>query len=385
MPLAEPPMSHASVEALLRRGLDHYGRNEVLEAVSLWREVLRLDPTNEQAVDFLQTAGFVPEKTDAQVLPFSRDAASVRAPSPYPPAPSEASSAPRFLSLAPDAPKQLITPEGDLADPELKTLLIERRFEDALQRLYALRSKRPRDEGLSRSIQLLREKLADVYSEQLIHLDRVPRLTASAERHAFSSDERQIAALIDGISSFGDIVAASKLGRVPSLRILCQLQQAHLLASSSSSIAAPRHVGPVQGASKAHAPSAYHPPSTKSSAYHPQAASGRPTPMPSSSSPVLTPPSFDEPPPWSPSPRDAGSPPGSKASGSSAPVSPPASSPEARAAAAYEARFAQAMHFYLVRDFDRAIELFRQCETERPDDPRPRHNLKAIQNRMGKS
>src|SRR5690606_25358307 len=174
MPRAEPPMSHASIEALLRRGLDHYGRNEVTEAVALWREVLRIDPTNEQAVDFLQTAGFIPEKPEAQVLPFPRESTSARAPSPYPPAPSDAIGAPRFLSLAPDAPRQLITPAGDLADPELKTLLIERRFEDALQRLYALRSKRPRDEGLSRSIQLLREKLADVYSEQLIHLDRVP-------------------------------------------------------------------------------------------------------------------------------------------------------------------------------------------------------------------
>ncbi len=384
MPRAEPPMSHASIEALLRRGLDHYGRNEVTEAVALWREVLRIDPSNEQAVDFLQTAGFIPEKPEAQVLPFSRESTSARAPSPYPPAPSDASSASRFLSLAPDAPKQLITPDGDLADPELKTLLIERRFEDALQRLYALRSKRPRDEGLSRSIQLLREKLADVYSEQLVHLDRVPRLTSAAERHAFSSDERHIAALIDGISSFGDIVAASKLGRVPTLRILCQLQQAHLITSSSSSIAAPRHVGPVPGASKAHTPSAYHPPSTKS-AYHPPTPSGRPTPAPSSSSPVLTPPSFDEPPPWSPPPRGPNAHAESEPGRSSAPISPPVSSPEARAAAAYEARFAQAMHFYLVRDFERAIELFRQCEAERPDDPRPRHNLKAIQNRMGKS
>lgn len=388
MPRAEPPMSTHSIEALLRSGLDHYGRNEVREAIELWREVLRLDPTNEQAVDFLQTAGFVPEKPDAQVLPFSREPAGSRpsshSPSPHPPAPNEPSSSSRFLSLAPEQPKQLITPEGDLADPELKSLLMERRFEDALQRLYSLRSKRPRDEGLSRSIQLLREKLAEVYAEQLIHLDRVPRLTPAAERHAFSSDERQIAALVDGISSFGDIVAASKLGRVPSLRILCQLQHAHLLTSSSSSIAAPRHVGPVPGsASKAQAaPSAYQPPPKPGGAYHPNGLSGHAAaPHSSQSAPGLPPPSFDE----TPAPREPRPPANTDKASETAPKSERAPSARTQAASAYEARFAQATHFYLVRDFDRAIELFRQCEAERPDDPRPRHNLKAIQNRTGKS
>jgi tetratricopeptide (TPR) repeat protein len=406
MSRADTPTSTPSIEALLRRGLDHYGRNEVKEAIATWREVLRLDPTHEQALDFLETAGAIPEKRDAQVLPFSAENAAARASSvapsrsasnqaprtAAPPSASETSS--RVLSIAPEEPPQLTTPDGDLADAELKNLLIEQRFEDALARLYSLRSKRPRDQGLSRSIQLLREKLADVYSEQLVHLDRVPHLTSVAEQHAFSSDERHIATLIDGISSFGDIVAASKLGRVPSLRILCQLQQANLLTSSSSSLAAPRRLGAgPKSSAKAAQPttpasaqsSAYQPPPNAKpiGTFRPSVAPADPV-FPSTPNPPrdLMPSPFDErPPPFG----DSGKPGGGRSSDTlpkSRPEAPPVKDEAARA---YEARFAQAMQCYLVRDFERAIELFRACEAERPDDPRPRHNLKAIQNRTGKS
>jgi tetratricopeptide (TPR) repeat protein len=389
MPRVDPPASTQGIEALLRSGLDHYGRNEIDEAIARWREVLRLDPKNEQAADFLQTAGYVPDQPDAQILPFSREPSSPRAAplvlSSHPPAPSDPSSSSRLLSIAPEAPKQLVTPEGDVADAELKNLLIERRFEDALQHLYSLRSKRPRDEGLSRSIQLLREKLADVYSDQLVHLDRVPRLTSAAERHAFSSDERQIASLVDGISSFGDIVQASKLGRVPSLRILCQLQQSNLLTSSSSSIAAPRRVGPIPGASsKTQTPPSANQPQSQAkpaSGTRVPAVGGLPVPSSRRVSPDLAPPSVAE----APAPSDMRAKAGPASTSEAIPRSTERTTPgKTDADSAYEARFAQATHYYLLRDFDRAVELFRVCEAERPGDPRPRHNLKAILNRTGK-
>lgn len=52
---------------------------------------------------------------------------------------------------------------------------------------------------------------------------------------------------------------------------------------------------------------------------------------------------------------------------------------------AYRLLFKQATHAYLLRDFDRAIALFKQCCDRRPDDRRPRHNLEALMRRVGKS
>lgn len=46
----------ARVEALLRRGLRHYGAGEVDEALRCWREVLAVDPGHPEARDFLAAA-----------------------------------------------------------------------------------------------------------------------------------------------------------------------------------------------------------------------------------------------------------------------------------------------------------------------------------------
>ena len=56
------------IERLLRVGLDHYGYDEVGDAMIAWRGVLALDPGNAEAADYIKTADRRkhprPEKTD---------------------------------------------------------------------------------------------------------------------------------------------------------------------------------------------------------------------------------------------------------------------------------------------------------------------------------
>ena len=44
------------VSALLQQGLELYGTGEVGRAFVLWREVLELDPGNEEALDYMRDA-----------------------------------------------------------------------------------------------------------------------------------------------------------------------------------------------------------------------------------------------------------------------------------------------------------------------------------------
>src|SRR5690606_29233154 len=54
----------------------------------------------------------------------------------------------------------------------------------------------------------------------LRNLDWVPILVDESLRATIDPQERQVVALIDGISSYGDIVASSSLGRLTTLRLL---------------------------------------------------------------------------------------------------------------------------------------------------------------------
>lgn len=45
-----------TVKRLVRQGLDHYGMNEISQAILAWEAALDLDPGNAEARDYLQTA-----------------------------------------------------------------------------------------------------------------------------------------------------------------------------------------------------------------------------------------------------------------------------------------------------------------------------------------
>lgn len=313
---SDPPAS-APISALLRRGLDHYGRNETREAVRCWREVLRLDPENGEARDYLEAAGadtpsIVPQH--AEVIDLG--AARAQLASSTPPAPPVES---RRLGV--------IEADGSVPHPELEGLLRERRYEEALELLYRLRARRPDDAALARGIRLLRERVEVSYAERLRNLDYVPHRLNAADSFMLTSEERQVLALVDGISSCGDILQVSALGRLNTLRVLCGLVEHERISLTPDG-----------------------PPETSRSQ---QVARRRSTPPPT---------------------------PRARSSGTFGAVT-VGSGPDD----GFDSLFRRATEAYLLRSYEEARNLFEECCRLRPDDRRSRYNLEALRRRIGEA
>lgn len=371
------------IAGLLQQGLDHYGRNEVDLAVRCWREVILLDPNQPDARDYLESAGVAisPPAMSAEVeVGAEREDSAM------------------------------------VATPELERLLRERRYEDALKILYSARAASPKDQAISRSIRLLRERIAVDYASRLVNLDRVPARGERISGALLSSEERQVLSLIDGISSYGDIVAASPMGRLNTLRMLCSFLDTGLVTASSPSVSPPNARSGAHIRARAIPPPEPVPPTVPSSVRADQSNA-----LPSSSTRPATPtaPSFRVPPPPlvpSGGVPGGGLPNGGSSSGgglsggafnssfkpaltsggqrmrSNPPPSsgfelPPSSRPSrppsnAQPDDGFDSLFAQATEAYLLRDYQRAVNLFTQCSLLRPEDRRVQHNLKALQRRL---
>jgi tetratricopeptide (TPR) repeat protein len=388
------------IAMLLQQGLDHYGRNDIDRAIDCWREVLELDPSQAEARDYLESAGFA----IAPRLPME------------------------------DSEIEASRPESSGATPELERLLRDRRYEEALKVLYAARAQSPKDQAISRSIRLLRERIAVDYAARLVNLDRVPLRGERVASGTLSGEERQVFSLVDGISSYGDIVAASAMGRLNTLRILCGFLDQGLITASTPSAAPPHarsgaHVRPrfsAQEQAPPTVPSSQSPSGVRPSSPPP---ARRSSPPPARDS--APPPARDSAPPPPFASRDSAPPPplyradtrslndlaaetygappvtprssgglmsgqgylGQPFSGpsytaqSSDAILPPSSRPSRPPRApeiddGFQALFAQATEAYLVRDYARAFDLFTQCAQLRPEDRRVLHNLKALQKRL---
>ncbi|MCA9626714.1 MAG: hypothetical protein KC766_03565 [Myxococcales bacterium] len=103
----------------------------------------------------------------------------------------------------------------------LQALLSERRYEDALDLLCSVREAFPEDQALTRSIRLLRDHLSARYARRLEDLDVVPRV-ARQERN-LAANERRVLELVDGVTSFGELLLTSPLGQFDTLRALFSL------------------------------------------------------------------------------------------------------------------------------------------------------------------
>ncbi|MEZ4370808.1 MAG: roadblock/LC7 domain-containing protein [Polyangiaceae bacterium] len=110
----------------------------------------------------------------------------------------------------------------------LHQLLARRRFEDALDLLCSIRDEFPRDEALGRSIRLLRDHLSAKYAERLQDLDVVPRVVDRGV--PLAEYERRVLALVDGVSSFGELLLTSPLGQFDTLRALFNLARLGVIA-----------------------------------------------------------------------------------------------------------------------------------------------------------
>lgn len=306
-----PPPS--TLEALLQRGLDFYALNNAEEAARCWDEAARLDPSDSRASEYLSALrGDRPE--EARVEPASL---------PTPP-PSAGWERRRLTGL-----RQVVNELGTSAAPrafnrdQFIELLQAKKFEEALETLYRMRTAAPDNASVSKGIQVLKEKLLSDALERLGNLDQLAVVT-SAVPSTLSDDEAEVLRLVDGIASLGDLLSASRLGRFTTARVLAALlQRGAIRLDAAPGLSAPPPVAP-----------------------------------PPEPAPVVEPPPAEPPP---------------DVTQTTAPMR------------SYDSVFRLATEAYLRRDVETALSLFERCLRERPDDRRVQHNIERLQQRKRKS
>jgi hypothetical protein len=108
-----------------------------------------------------------------------------------------------------------------LVRADVLVLLRERRYEEALARLYQARTESPGSPELQRGIDQVKEFLVGAYAKRLGGLDQIawPRPPAAGR----SPDVVLLSRYIDGVSSYGDLAEICPLGRVRTLQVLIEM------------------------------------------------------------------------------------------------------------------------------------------------------------------
>ena len=118
-----------------------------------------------------------------------------------------------------------VNPSGDasasLVRADVLVLLREKRYEDALARLYQARAETPDSAELQRSIDQVKEFLIGAYAKRLGGLDQVARPFATSS--ARSPDVVLLSRYIDGATTYGDLAEMSPLGRLRTLQVLIEM------------------------------------------------------------------------------------------------------------------------------------------------------------------
>jgi tetratricopeptide (TPR) repeat protein len=334
-----------TVDDLLQQGLDLYGRNLVEEAICCWQEALALAPDDRRARDLLEGAGAAPPSSQRSGVVISLH--------------------PERRGPANQAAQRTATPPIRAAvEPidrqALEALLKEKRFEEALDFLYAQREASPDDASVSRGIRAIKEHLILRYGRELGSLDRVPMRGRASDETTLPPEQRHVLRLVDALASFGDVIRSSQLGRFETYRVLCRMLKAGLISARAPSVVMPAVRPPPP---ELDAPASEAPLTRPSQHALPAAAEASPE-TPPSTPPPSTEARFSGPPSWL------------------APA-PPSSTTVGEAVLGgdgdeYDQCFALATEAYLCRDFAEAARLYRACLALRPDDARAAHNLQKL-------
>ena len=104
---------------------------------------------------------------------------------------------------------------------DVLVLLRERRYEEALARLYQARAETPDSIELQKGIDQVKEFLIGAYAKRLGGLDQIARqITPAAGR---SPDVVLLSRYIDGASTYGDLAEICPLGRLRTLQVLIEM------------------------------------------------------------------------------------------------------------------------------------------------------------------
>jgi tetratricopeptide (TPR) repeat protein len=108
-----------------------------------------------------------------------------------------------------------------LVRADILVLLREKRYEEALARLYQARSESPDSAELQKGIDQVKEFLIGAYAKRLGGLDQIARPIAPAAGR--SPDIVLLSRYIDGTSTYGDLAQMCPLGRLRTLQVLMEM------------------------------------------------------------------------------------------------------------------------------------------------------------------
>ncbi len=108
-----------------------------------------------------------------------------------------------------------------LVRSDVLVLLREKRYEEALARLYQARSETPDSVELQKGIDQVKEFLIGAYAKRLGGLDQVARPMPPAPGR--SPDVVLLSRYIDGFSTYGDLAEVCPLGRLRTLQVLIEM------------------------------------------------------------------------------------------------------------------------------------------------------------------
>jgi hypothetical protein len=127
-----------------------------------------------------------------------------------------------------------------LVRADILVLLREKRYEEALARLYQARSESPDSAELQKGIDQVKEFLIGAYAKRLGGLDQIARPIPPAAGR--SPDIVLLSRYIDGTSTYGDLAQMCPLGRLRTLQVLMEMYP-----RNSAAVGVPASEAPYSG------------------------------------------------------------------------------------------------------------------------------------------
>lgn len=250
------------IDKLIKKGLDYYGKGFSDEAIQCWRQVLEIDPNQEQAIDYLESAGVIIDKSETvkdlvdrgldlfskQDIPGARElwlkavkispednraktflqalSGAVSEQS----AKTSTSGTATLDAREPQPDLTTSTPSTDNEDSnepinkaEVIELLKQKRYDEVLQKLRTAQQKHKDNITISRSIALIENRMTLEYANKLGNLDVIPVLSRPLGEMVemdISSEEAFLLSQIDGTITLTDIISLSNLGHFKTYRMI---------------------------------------------------------------------------------------------------------------------------------------------------------------------
>ena len=185
------------IARLMAAGLDHYGNDNVEEAVACWQEVLTLSPSHQVALDYLEAAGFVPGGERPQAEPEPDVAAGDSA--------------------------MMMTAWSHIENGE---------WSEALDVLEIRTRKEPRDLEAQAALDLLRSHLHTVHRQRIGSGSGIATVKLGPDeilRFNLPANAGFVLSMIDGHTSVSDLVALTGMDPFDALQVFTRLLDAGIV------------------------------------------------------------------------------------------------------------------------------------------------------------